>query len=133
MEWLRHALSMAFTKENAATFSKLGHIARWTNRMPENSEPIATPAMASEVALPEDEFRNATMIRVRKHVAILQDKLDDALDEADYKARRDLAESLKKLEEVEQRLSNRPLPGTLKPTQAKPRRTPDFIPPTPAD
>lgn len=68
-------------------------------------------------------FRRETTVRARGQFRRLQDKIDALLDcrDLDVKAMRDLADASLKLESIEQKLSGRAGPGTLKPTN-RPQR-----------
>lgn len=122
---------MAFTKENAAIYSKQAHEARWSKKMP--AEPKVN-SMALHEELPADEFRNETLRHAREHIRSLQAKIGDALKSKfiDSKELREMATALKDLEGVEARLSNRPAPGNLRPVaQSKPKRSASYPEPVP--
>lgn len=111
----------SFTKENAAEMARKAVISRVANwqRIPEEDKATPTRENAG------DCFQLETLARVREHLKTLNAKMDEQLakPKLDTKSIRDLTDAISKLENVEQRLSNRPLPGSFRPVQGKAKRS----------
>lgn len=125
-----------FTKENAGEMARRATAARIANMMA--PDPIPEPArnaIPDAESSPEDDFRKETLARVREHLKALSAKMDAELDKPkiNTKSLRDLTDAISKLETVEQRLSNRPAPGSLRPTSDKPKARRNTPAPEPED
>jgi hypothetical protein len=120
-----------FTSQTAAEMAKRSHLP--TSARHAIKEPARKPEpLTSQPA--EDEFKGDTLARVRRHIKLTQERIDDAFDARDIDAGelRSLAMALKELEGVEARLSNRPAPGNLRPVaQTKSRRHQSYAEPQP--
>ncbi len=127
---------MPFTRENAAECARKSHepdSARFLPKPEKIPAPIIEESCTDDALHDAEKFRHEAKLRTREQFRKLQDKIDDVLDrrELDVKAMRDLADASLKLESVEQRLSGRPLPGTLKPSSAPTKRRQTFAEPIP--
>lgn len=127
---------MPFTKENAAEMARLSHAPDSARFLPkdESDEPAEKPIITAEHAASEAEtFRAETVTRVRKHIRLIQERIDSLLDKRsiDTKEMKELADTLKSLEVIEQKLSNRPAPAAAKVSSKPPRRSTEFPSPTP--
>ncbi len=109
---------MAFTKENAAAYSKQAHEARWHPKLPEIAEETSA---ASREALPQDKYQAKTLSRVRRQLEKCFEMM--AKEEDPGKIDR-LASAIARLNELDRQLSNRSLPPTLKANAVNPRRKP---------
>jgi hypothetical protein len=131
-------LETPINKATASELGKRGNKIRWeawrANKIAEEAkESAGEPASEPKEGIAEGEFRETAKNRAREHMSKLQDKIDEVLDkrDLDVKAMRDLADAVLKLEQVEQRLSGRPLPGTLKPTNKPVKRVTQSFEPAP--
>lgn len=115
---------MKFTAETAAFYAKKSHepdSARFTPK-PANgdkakpAETIVVPAI--------DDFRSKVLARTRKQMAMIQKKMEEQLnkDVLDSKVLKELTEAFARLETVEQKLSGRASPGSLRPTSKRDKR-----------
>lgn len=117
-----------FTPETAADMAKRSWESRRlaeAERLKAEQEAAANPQPAPETL----DFAKQRLIRVRTQL----DRLDAmAAEELDTKRLKELADATSRLQEQERQLAGRPLPGTLKPSQAKQRRPEPMPEPTPA-
>lgn len=109
---------MAITLANARELAAKSHEARRQKTLARQQLPELHAMPEKQEQIAEDDFREVAKLRVREQFKKLQDKIDDVLDrrELDVKAMRDLADASLKLESIEQKLSGRAGPGTLKPS-----------------
>lgn len=112
-----------FTTANASEMAVKGNAIRWAKPRVAQTQ-IAT---GSEVA--ESNYSITRLARVREHLDALDQEISDELDKAkpDSKRLKELSDAQTKLEEQERRLSGRPLPGTLRPTNGKTKRQADPV------
>lgn len=115
-----------WTKERAAEMSRLGRIAKEQKRADAENPPLTPNGKNGEQ---RDEILNPhvskTLMRVRKQVSRLFELIEGEIDPQKLDR---LASALSRLAELERQLSGRPLPGSLRPRQEKPRRTTDVEP-----
>lgn len=81
------------------------------------------------------EFQTSMLASVRLQAKLIAKAIDDELDNRpiDPKTIKALVETLATFEAMEQKLSMRAGPGSLKPTAAKTPKAGSFVPPPPAD
>jgi hypothetical protein len=121
-----------FTAENAAEMGRRGNKAREEKKLSRK----ALSADPSLEALEADNFRKIRLLRARKMLDKLDEKIFAELDaeETDAAALDRLASAALRFNEQERQLSNRSLPPTLKANQAKPpRRATSSDSPEPAE
>lgn len=115
-----------WTKEKAAEMSRLGRIAKQQKLADAENSPPASKGQNGEQ---RDEVLNPhvskTLTRVRKQVSRLFELIEGEIDPQKLDR---LASALSRLAELERQLSGRPLPGSLRPRQEKPRRSTDVEP-----
>lgn len=105
-----------FTAQNARQMAAKSHVAR---RQRLNSAALAgetfpqTPRTDAQESAPD--YLRPRLDRTRAQLERLRDNLDGALDKKDPRAVKDYAEALMRLEEIERRLSGRPLVASRKP------------------
>ncbi len=102
------------TRETASSMGRRGNDVRWHSPKPVEPEP-EEPRVAESVA----DYATLRLIRVRKQL----DAVDDAIELAiggDSKSLKELTDAQMRLAEQERILAGRPMPGSLKPTSAKP-------------
>ena len=122
-----------FTAKNAAMYAKKGNEIRWSEESREshkNSKIIAAQEeLTKSLANASESFREMTLNRVRRQIKLLLDKIDCTLDRRNIEAKemQELTNALFKLEAVEQKLSGRAAPGTLRPT-SKSNKYPEVVP-----
>ena len=108
-----------FTKETAAEMARRSHLPG-SARFHSEPEPAPDPQPAVIPAEPDPDYTAVRLMRVRKQL----DRLDAlAAEETDPKRCKEFADATSRLQEQERQLANRPLPGTLKPSQPKAQRT----------
>jgi len=123
-----------FTRDNAKEMSAKANAIRWSKRVPESQDDSPESFNDKVSGNPDTEFKNEVLLRIRAQLRMLLDKADTILEkrDMDMKEMRDLAVSIKELENVEARLSNRPAPGNLRPVaQSKPKRQQSYAEPEP--
>jgi hypothetical protein len=114
-----------FTKQNAAENAIKAHEARKQRLEAEQIQRDAEAANALTMQAPADDYRATTLARVR----IQLDKIFNMMLAEDDPAKIDrLASAQARLGEQERQLSNRPLPGSLKPTSRSSKSRSDVEP-----
>jgi DNA-binding protein H-NS len=122
---------MKFTPEIAAEMGRKSRVivAQRRQQLEEAADIIKqlkenTPDRSAE-AVASNQYVQETLTRTR----IQLDRLFVLMDaETDPQKLDRLASAIARLAEQERQLSNRPLPGSLKPSQAKPRRSAEIEP-----
>lgn len=87
-------------------------------------QPIVDASLAQVASQPvgsDEEYRLFRLARTREQLADLDAEWKDA--KGDAKERKALADAIARLQDVEQRLANRPLPGSRRPGREKPARS----------
>ncbi|MFA7335126.1 MAG: hypothetical protein WC130_12665 [Kiritimatiellia bacterium] len=108
-----------FTKENSKLYAAK---ALETRRQLAEDRRITLESLRS----PTDDFREDMLKGVRAQVRLIMNRIDRELEQGhlDTKALRDLGDTLARFEAMEQKLSMRAGPGSLKPTaKPAPRRS----------
>lgn len=120
---------MAITVENARDLQKLSALKRQQNMQRLKELADKPPETVLLLSMPGsnsiEPFQVETVTRARAQMKELQDAIDEALENRDWKAAKGFSDALEKLSELERKLAGRPLPGQMKPlTQKPPKRTP---------
>ena len=123
MRYLCGQMGVPFTRETAQVFARRSHEARARNKLAK-IQAETNPVIASQslTQLAQDCFAGNTLKRVRKQIALVQDQMDNFLETGETKPLKELSDCLARLAEIERQLAGRPLPGSLRPKQEKPKR-----------
>lgn len=107
-----------FTSESARASVQIA----LKNKAEAKAKAEALAKHASNTLSDSEAFREQRAVRAREHMRLLQEKIDAELAKAkpDTKALRELSDTLAKFELVEQKLSGRASPGSLRPSSRKP-------------
>lgn len=88
-------------------------------------------AVQDAVSNPVIAFPSRTLSRVRLQMGNLADEIDKAIG-GDSKRLKELTDAFTRLAELERQLDNRPLPGSRRPKEDRPKRNEPLPEPTPA-
>lgn len=118
-----------FTSQNSAAYAAKAHEARKLatlarkQQLAQIREDVAIPRIEPAI---QDAFRETMLERVRAQIRMIMARIDAELEKSvlDTRALRDLGDTLARFESMEQKLSMRAGPGSLKPTaKPAPRRS----------
>ena len=107
-----------FTPANAKEMSARAHEARW--HAPKIQD-CRNTVEQSEPELPVDTFRAEMLANVRGKIKTILEAIDGQLEAKalDSKVLKELTDALYRFEAMEQKLSGRAGPGSMKPTQSR--------------
>jgi DNA repair ATPase RecN len=111
--------------ENAADLARKSWHAR---RQAKAAAEQAEQQKHEQKLLPQDDYIQRRIARVREQIEMLSDMLDQ---EEDPNKLDRLASAIDRLDEMERKHAGRPLPGSLKPSQPKSTQRRDLPDPTP--
>lgn len=122
-------VGIPFTTENAREMQQRAQAAK-AARVEEMRKTLET------LRQPSDDFREDMLKSTRAQMRLIAGRMDKELESAklDSKVLKELSETMTRLEAIEQKLSMRSGPGTLKPSSKPPKgRTSANPPPEPQD
>ncbi len=121
-------VGIPFTSANAAEMAAKAHESRRLH-----AEALRNSLEAARN--PSEDFRADALKSVRAQMRLILGRIDKELEKAvlDTKVLRELGATVTKFEAMEQKLSMRAGPGSLKPAAPKSPKTGNFAPPPPAD
>lgn len=122
-----------FTKANAREMSARGNAARWSRTRPEQASNAIEANEATRV--PSDDYRQRRLLRVRKQLDLVDEQIKAQAERRipDGQTLNWLCAAQARLDEQERSLSNRPLPGTLRPRDTSKRRSEPTAEPLPSE